>query len=152
MSRPGRAAGDTDRGEGSTDHAEVRLLGEGECLVRHPPSDRELRTSRSPTFGGQGTSFSSTDLVAAALGSCIATNVEPVAARRDVPLADVVVRVRKELATDPRRLSALRVVVEIAGSPAPRTLTTIRRAADACVVHRSLSPDVDVSIEVRAAG
>ncbi len=126
----------------------VRLLGDGECLVDHPASGAALHTSRSARFGGRGSSFSSTDLVAAALATCVATDLEHVAVRNGVSLDRIRIEAGKELLLDPKRLAALHVRVRIAGACDDVTLLKLRRAADACVVQRALHPDVECMIEI----
>lgn len=129
---------------------EVRLAGDGGCDVVHVGTGATLRTSVSPEYGGRGTSFSSTDLLAAALATCIGSNLEPVALRHDIALGRIRVSASKTLSTAPKRVAALAVRIAIAGEVDEATRTRLHRAADACVVHRSLRDDVEVSIEIVA--
>lgn len=128
---------------------EIRPVGGGDCVVRHAPSGAEMRTSKSPAYGGRGTSFSSTDLLAAALGSCIATDLEPVAERHGVHPESMTVRVAKALTVRPKRLQSLAVEVEVSGPVADAVLKRLERAAQHCLVHRSIHGEVDVRIIVR---
>ena len=119
-------------------------------MVRHRATGVEVRTSKSPEYGGTGTSFSSTDLLAAALGTCIATDIEPVAERHGIDAGSIRVRVSKVLSVRPKRMVLLEVEVEVpAGSP-PDVLVRLERAAGHCLVHRSLSPEIEVRVRVRA--
>ncbi len=126
---------------------EISLLGDGECRITAQPSGAEIRSSKSPEYGGTGDGFSSTDLLAAALGSCIATNLEPVALRHDLSLADLQVTVEKTLSISPKRLAELIVRIELRRTVAGDVLKRLERAASHCVVHQSLSSDVSVKIE-----
>lgn len=129
----------------------VSLLGKGECEVTHTASGVRLRTSKSPEYGGLGGSFSSTDLLAAALASCIATDLEPVAERHGVPLAAIHLEAGKRLGTSPKRVESLDVLVRVGAAVEDSVLLRLRRAADACLVQRSLDSEVRVRIRVERA-
>lgn len=130
---------------------EVALEGNGECRIVHRDSGAEIRSSMAPEYGGSGGAFSSTDLLAAALGSCVATNLEPVAVRHHVPLDAIHIGVEKVLGTSPKRILSLAVHAEVDGDTPSDVLERLRRAADACLVHRSLSEDIAVVIRVEGA-
>lgn len=131
---------------------EIRLEGAGECVLRHGPSGAVIRTSKSPEYGGRGTSFSSTDLLAAALGSCIATDLEPVAERHGIAPGRIVVRAGKRLSVRPKRIESLTIDVTVAGELAEDVRLRLERAAQHCLVHRSLAPDVEVRVRVGVEG
>jgi uncharacterized OsmC-like protein len=130
---------------------DIRLLGAGDTAITHLESGTTIRSSKSPAYGGSGASFSSTDLLAAGLGSCIATNVEPVAERHGVSLDRIRVTVTKRLLKEPKRLDALDVRVSVEGDTAGDILLRFERAAQHCLVHQSLAPHVAVGITVEAA-
>lgn len=125
---------------------DVTFVGDGTCEIRHRESGASVRSVKAPEFGGAGNGFSATDLLAAALGSCIASNLEPVLLRHGMPLHAARLSVSKQLGTHPKRVESLAVTVRIDRGIAPGLLTRLRRAAAQCVVHDSLSPDVSVSI------
>lgn len=128
----------------------VRLLGAGACEVRHAPSGARLRTSRPLAFGGSGDAFSSTDLLAAALGTCIATDLEGLADRHGISREDLVIEVDKALSVRPKRLEGLRVRIRLPDGADDRARLVLARAAEACLVRRSLAPDVRVTVEAGA--
>jgi putative redox protein len=127
---------------------EVTLLGQGDTAVIHVTSGTRLRTSKSPAYGGSGASFSSTDLVGAALGSCIATNVEPVAGRHGISVDRIRVRIDKSLSVRPKRLNAFDVTISVRGAVPDDVLLRFDRAAQHCLVHESLAEHVAVRIRV----
>lgn len=127
----------------------IRLLGAGDCELEHAETGTSLRTSKSAAFGGSGTSFSSTDLLAAALGSCIATDLEPVAERNGVPPGDIMIEVDKWLSLSPKRIESVEVRVTLPVTTSDLTITKLERAAQHCLVHRALHPDLAVSIIVQ---
>lgn len=126
----------------------ITLRGDGECDVRHAPSDARLLTSRPPEFGGTGSSFSSTDLLAAALGACIATDIETLAVRHGIELSAIEIEVGKELSRQPKKVEAFRVVIRVPGIDDGMRLR-LERASGHCLVRRSLDPGIRVSVEVR---
>lgn len=126
----------------------VTLESLGQCRVEHLNSGAALATDTPQEYGGKGRSFSSTDLLAAALGSCVATSIDQIATRHGLSLDQLRVKVEKELSQEPKRVSSLRVVIEIDAELDKDLRTRIERAANGCPVKRSLHPDIAVEIEL----
>lgn len=118
----------------------------GASRVRHIPSNVEIRVTAPEEFGGPGGSFSSTDLLAAALGSCIASSIDRIAQRSNLPLKAVQVMVDKELGQDPKRVKRLNVTIQVGAPLDPLLKTKLERAARTCPVHRSLAADIAVGL------
>ncbi|MEM8911893.1 MAG: OsmC family protein [Planctomycetota bacterium] len=131
---------------------EIRAIYQGElrCEAIHGPSRRVLQTDAPVDNGGKAESFSPTDLVATALGTCILTILGLVAKRHELDLVGTTVTVQKEMITQPiRRIGSLRTTVAY---PAQIHLSETDRsrleaAARKCPVHQSLHPDIDAPIE-----
>ena len=126
---------------------EIKVAYEGDlrCTALHTPSGNTFVTDAPVDNNGRGQSFSPTDLVATALGTCIATVMGIVAQRREVALQGMTVTVRKQMSdTPPRRISRLEVdlVVPLPGSHPARKL--LESAALACPVSQSIHPDIEV--------
>jgi putative redox protein len=122
------------------------------CVATHGPSRTELATDAPVDNHGKGESFSPTDLVATALGTCVMTLMGIVAERNRLDITGTKVHVVKEMATQPiRRIGALRVTVTIPGDKAVGLSAADRakmeNAALHCPVHKSLHPDVEAPIE-----
>lgn len=124
----------------------VELLDTARCRVTHRESGRGLETAVAPEFRGPGGRFSSTDLVAAALGSCIGSSIAPVAARHGLPMDAVRIDVDKQLAVSPRRINALTVHVRLGQAIGDDLQVRLERAAATCPVKASLDPMVHVEI------
>lgn len=119
------------------------------CKVTHGPSGTTLQTDAPVDNGGNGNSFSPTDLVATALGSCVLTILGLVSERHGVDLTGAEVRVTKEMITAPiRRIGALRCEVRIPAYAVQEAAMRARleTAARKCPVHQSLHPDIDAPI------
>ena len=127
---------------------QVHLTGHGTRLATHGPSSVAIETRVPTELGGPGGTFSCTDLVATGLATCIATSVQALASREGVADSEIAVRVSKRLSERPRRIAALSVQITIERALTDRQREKILRVARTCPVHRSLSPDVDVEIEL----
>ena len=126
---------------------EGRYLGDLRCEATHGPSGSKLVTDAPADNMGRGETFSPTDLVGTALGTCIVTTMAIVAKRRGIAFDDVSFRVEKHMATEPvRHIGRLPVTIHCPASLSPEERTILERAAHACPVHRSLHPDVSAPI------
>ena len=121
----------------------IDYQGELHCRAVHGPSGAVLETDAPVDNNGRGEAFSPTDLVATALGVCMATVMGIVAKRKEIDLAGMKVVVKKHMSTDtPRRIARLEVDIEMplsAGHPDRRLLES---TGNGCPVHQSLHPDV----------
>lgn len=127
---------------------EVTYQGELRCQATHGPSGTTLVTDAPVDNHGKGESFSPTDLVAAAMGSCIATIMGIVAEREQIDLSGMRITVQKEMAADPpRRIARLsaRIVMPRPLEAKPRL--KLENAAKTCPVHQTLQGKVEMPIE-----
>jgi len=129
---------------------DVVYQGELRCEATHEPSGGTLLTDAPVDNHGKGASFSPTDLVATALGTCIATTMGIVAARHDVDLTGMRVTVVKSMASEPvRHIAKLNTVIHVPVEPDERTRTMLERAAHTCPVHASLGERTEKPILFR---
>ena len=131
---------------------DVVYQGELRCVAKHGPSKTELTTDAPVDNHGKGESFSPTDLVATALGSCILTTMGIVAQRHKLDMSGAQVHVVKEMVQQPvRRIGALLVKVTFPADKASRLSaadrTLLENAARHCPVYQSLHPDVSHPLE-----
>jgi len=128
---------------------EIRINYEGElhCSALHVPSGNVLVTDAPVDNNGRGEAFSPTDLVATALGACMATVMGIVAKRKEVDLAGMKIVVHKEMSTDtPRRIIALPVAIAMPISADHPIAPLLEAAVHACPVHHSINPDIQVDV------
>lgn len=117
------------------------------CRAVHGPSSDSLVTDAPVDNQGKGEAFSPTDLVATALGTCVATIMGIVAERNDIDLSGMTLTVRKEMATTPiRRIGALTVDVAIPRELPESDRKRLEHGARHCPVHKSLHPDIHTTI------
>lgn len=126
----------------------ARYQGSLRCEAVHGPSKAALLTDAPVDNHGKGEAFSPTDLVATALATCMMTIMGIYAARHGVDLAGMSARTVKEMTTEgPRRIAALRTVIEMPLPADHPHRAAFENAAHACPVHKSLHPDVHAPIE-----
>jgi len=131
---------------------EINITYEGglHSAAIHGPSKNKLTTDAPVDNGGQGAAFSPTDLVATALGTCMATVMGLVAQRNKLDIDGLQIQVIKEMTADPvRRIGTLKTRLVFApGKPlAAADRAKLEAAARACPVKQSLHPDVKTPVE-----
>src|SRR5438093_2949357 len=98
----------------------IEYKGELHCSAKHGPSGAQLETDAPRDNEGKGESFSPTDLVATALGTCMATIMGIYARRHDIDLRGMKIEVSKEMSADtPRRIARLATEIWL---PIPRSI------------------------------
>jgi len=126
--------------------------GDLRCRVTHGPSGEVFRTDAPLDNQGRGESFSPTDLVAAALGACVATVMGILARREGLDLTGLSVAVEKEMVSEPeRRVGRLAVTVRLPASLSPAQRKKLEATARTCPVKQSLRPEVEVPITFQYA-
>lgn len=131
-------------------HMTVTYSGELRCRATHGPSGSMIETDAPADNHGKAERFSPTDLVGAALASCIATTLGILALRKGWDLKGLRVEVDKEMtSTPPRKIARLPVVLWMPAAMSDEDRQLIENTARSCPVHRSLSPDVDAPITVK---
>lgn len=127
---------------------QVEYQGDLHCKAAHGPSRAEINTDAPTDNQGRGESFSPTDLVATALGSCMLTVMGILARTLKIDIAGSTATVEKEMSgTAPRRIQSLRVKIHIPHALNSEDQLKFERAAHTCPVHKSLHPDIQVPIE-----
>jgi putative redox protein len=131
---------------------EINITYDGglQCTATHGPSSSTLATDAPVDNGGRGAAFSPTDLVATALGTCMATVMGLVARRSNLNIDGLQIQVIKEMTADPvRRIGSLKTrLVFPRGKPlSPADRAKLEGAARACPVKQSLHPDVKLPVE-----
>ncbi len=107
-----------------------------------------LETDAPKDNMGRGESFSPTDLVATALGSCMLTVMGIAARNLKIDLTGTTVTVHKEMVAVPlRRIGKLTVHLHFPMPIADEHKEKLQNTALTCPVHKSLHPDVAMPIE-----
>jgi uncharacterized OsmC-like protein len=126
---------------------EIKLSYEGDlhCSAIHMPSGNTLVTDAPLDNSGRGQAFSPTDLLATALGSCMATVIGIVAKRKEIAVEGMTVTVRKFMSEDmPRRIKRLELDLAIPLPASHPDRKLLESAARGCPVHHSIHPEIEV--------
>ncbi|MFI5382109.1 MAG: OsmC family protein [Tepidisphaerales bacterium] len=129
---------------------EMEMVYEGQlhCQAKHGPSGTVMSTDAPKDNMGRGEAFSPTDLVAAALGTCILTTMGIVAQRNNIDMAGATAKVTKEMVAQPvRRIGRITVKIHMPRKLSDDDQRRLENAAQLCPVKKSLHQDVEVPIE-----
>lgn len=114
---------------------------------RHELSNTLLLTDAPVDNQGKGLSFSPTDLVGVALGTCILTTMGIVANRHSIDLSGAKYSVEKTMTTGtPRKIDTLKLQFDLPASLTEEMKSRLERTVSTCPVHHSLSSDVKVLV------
>ena len=111
---------------------EAMHLGSGEKIITDAPIDNN----------GKGEAFSPTDLVAAALGSCMITIMGIVAQKHNIDIAGTSAKVKKIMGSNPRKIDKVVIDISMNNQISKNDRKRLERAALSCPVHKSLHPDL----------
>lgn len=115
-----------------------------QCQLTHEPSGSVIRTIPPKDNGGDGSTFSPTDLVGAALASCALSTMAIIAAREGLTFGDASARVEKEMIGPPRRIASLALVITMPNETPVAQRARFEEIARGCPVARSLHADVQI--------
>ena len=112
--------------------------------IRH----HRLITDQSERAGGEDAAPSPTELVSAALGSCIALYVYQFCTSRGLQHEGMRIEVRPINATGPNRIAELHVAVHLAQELSPHVREMLERVVRSCPVHNTLAHVAEVSVAI----
>jgi len=125
---------------------QISYDGKLRCTATHGPSGTSITTDAPKDNMGQGASFSPTDLVGTALGTCMLTIMGIVARRNGIRMEGATVKVEKHMSQNPRRIGRLPVEITVPGKLTAAERQKLEAAARGCPVHASLHPDIESPI------
>ncbi|WP_020532808.1 OsmC family protein [Flexithrix dorotheae] len=122
-------------------------LGQLRNKVTHLKSETELITDAPTDNHGKGESFSPTDLVAVALGTCMVTIMGIYSNKNGINMPLVNYETEKVMKSNPRAISKIRIHFKFEEN----NLTTdeqeqLKNAALSCPVALSINPDIQQEI------
>lgn len=127
--------------------------GQLRCEAVHNQSGTIIQTDAPTDNHGKGERFSPTDLVAAALGTCILTTMALAAEKLDCNLDGTHLTVNKVMFSDPRRIGRLVVNITFPVLNVPESVhEKLQQAALHCPVAKSLHPDLHQDITFHYTG
>ncbi|AYA37683.1 OsmC family peroxiredoxin [Hymenobacter oligotrophus] len=132
--------------------ATARYAGQLRTEAQHVASGTTIHTDAPVDNHGRGEAFSPTDLVSAALGSCMMTIMGIVAERSSLDLTGVTFEVTKHMASEPRRIAEIEVSFRMPAGLSPKDRTVLENAARTCPVALSLNPEIRQSVQFSYEG
>ena len=124
-----------------------RYVGNLKVALTHGPSGAEMHTAAPVDNHGDGSSFSPTDLVAAALGSCMVSIMGIMAERDGIDLSECRFTVEKHMSPEPpRRIDRLPISMHMPAGLSASQRSKLERGALTCPVHRSLLPEIEKDV------
>lgn len=123
-----------------------KYIGQKKIEMVHEPSGSILITEAPRDNGGEGKSFSPTDLLAAGYGSCVLTTIAIVAERSGIDVTGMHMRVEKHMSQEPRRIGSMPLEVHLPKALVEHQRQKLERAGLGCPVAKSMHPEVDVTI------
>ena len=127
---------------------ESSYLGELRVSSTHLASDTEIITDAPVDNNGKGESFSPTDLVATALGTCMITIMGIYAEKNGILMPNVYSRTNKVMSSHPRKISKLKIEIIFDDNRlSNEQKQSLKEVALNCPVAKSLHPDIQQEIE-----
>ena len=122
------------------------FLGGLNTAMTHELSGTKIVTDPPLDNGGEGKSFSPTDLLATAAGSCVMTIIAIYAKKHSIQLRGMLCEVEKHMTQEPpRRVAAIDIKVFMPSSLSPDLRETLEKVGNTCPVLLSLGSQVQVS-------
>ena len=127
---------------------ESSYLGELRVSSTHTASNTVITTDAPIDNNGKGESFSPTDLVATALGSCMITVMGIHADKNGILMPNVYSRTNKFMTPNPRKISKLKIEIIFEGNQlSDIDKQSLKEVALNCPVAKSLHPDLQQEIK-----
>jgi uncharacterized OsmC-like protein len=121
--------------------------GQLRTTATHTTSGNQLITDAPLDNNGRGEAFSPTDLVCAALGSCMTTIMGMVADRHGLNIDSTQIAITKIMAANPRRIAEIILHFTMpAQNYTDKDRALLENAARTCPVALSLHPDIKQTV------
>lgn len=123
--------------------SEIIYTGQLHCKATHTKSGVVIETDAPTDNHGKGESFSPTDSVANALGTCMLTTMGIAANGRGIDIDNTTAKITKIMAAGPRRISEIHVEISFPPNPySDEQKRLLEETALNCPVAKSVHPDI----------
>lgn len=126
--------------------SKVVYLGDLRTECTHLKSGNAFITDAPTDNNGKGLAFSPTDTVATGLASCMMTVMGIKARDLGVDMTGTTSEVTKIMASDPRRISKIEVLMNLPFEADDKTKKILENTGRTCPVLYSLHPDIEKAI------
>ena len=126
---------------------ECSYTGQLHCDAKHVLSGTQLSTDAPTDHDGLGQSFSPTDLLATALGTCVLTIMGIAAKRQGWELGQASAIVEKTMTNEgPRKIQNLKVVISLPTNTTDAQRRVLKHVVNDCPVKRNLDPSITIDL------
>ena len=126
---------------------ESKYLGNLRTEAIHVRSGNPIITDAPVDNNGKGEAFSPTDLVCAALGSCMMTMMGIYARNHQIDMSGMNMEITKHMVNNPRKISAVDINFNWENPEgSPEQLERLKHIARTCPVALSLSDSVEQNV------
>jgi putative redox protein len=122
--------------------ASIIYKGNLRCEAEHLQSKTTIETDAPTDNRGKGERFSPTDLLCVSLGTCMLTTMGIKAADMNVEINNAKADVTKHMASDPRRVTKIEVVVTLPANVEEKERIILERTGTNCPVAKSIHPEI----------
>lgn len=126
--------------------SKITYTGDLRTVSVHIQSGVEILSDAPKDNNGQGASFSPTDALANAVGTCMMTIMGIKARDLNVDLIGSNIEITKIMQAEPRKISKIIVVLNMSIKTDDKTKIILERAGMNCPVLLSLHPDIEKDI------
>jgi len=127
----------------------IDYLGDLMCKVTHVPSGSTFFTDAPLDNNGEARFISPTDLLAASIGSCIATIMGIKAKTNNINIEGLKLTVTKEMDNLPfRRVSKLTVNIYFQNRLNEKDFAIMQNVVNSCPVTKSLLPEIELDYQI----
>lgn len=123
--------------------SKVTYLGNLRTESVHLKSNNSYLTDAPVDNNGKGEAFSPTDTVATGLASCMITVMGIKAEGMGLDMTGTTAHVTKTMASEPRRISKIEIVLELPFEADSKTRKILERTGTTCPVYYSLHPEIE---------
>ena len=124
----------------------IKYTGDLRTKATHLSSGSTIITDAPLDNNGKGEKFSPTDLFATALGSCMLTIMGITAQTHGINIDDAEVTVKKIMEANPRRVSCIKIIINIYSDISEKDRKLLIKAAHHCPVSKSINPDIEEDV------
>jgi uncharacterized OsmC-like protein len=114
--------------------------------IAHNKSGEKIITDTPVEYGGDSTSFSSTDLLAASLANCIFTSIDKILIREGIAKEEIFIDVDKKLHQNPKSLESISLTIKTPISLDETQTKKVMNAINICPVYKCLKDGTDIII------
>ncbi|MCO6496388.1 MAG: OsmC family protein [Chitinophagaceae bacterium] len=126
----------------------IEYTGNLRCTAKHVQSGTMIETDAPTDNHGKGERFSPTDTLSMALATCMLTTMGiKIASMEDISIDGATAEVTKHMASNPRRVAAIDVVVNLPEQKDEKTREILMNIGNNCPVAKSLHPDIQLNIQ-----